>query len=164
MNRFFRPDTKVDLLSIHKVKCVCHSIEFHSVQLKAQAMTFDFDITSPDLYYKIILILLRLSGFVFFSSNPVVGQKFRQNWKDFLIFFISLAFSLNQLLRQQENSNVHWKSAVLSGGIVILTRIKLLSALFSKVVNLVAAHTNFDVIRQSKAIDRKVSSYQKFDD
>lgn len=116
------------------------------------------DLNSYDFSYKMALITLRLSGFVFFSSDPTLEDKFRQNWYDFFIFLLSVSFSLRQLLGEQDNTRIKWKSAVLSFGIVLLLRIKQFSVLLSKLVNLSAAKTSFMVIRQSKAIDRKVSS------
>lgn len=109
--------------------------------------------------YNLSLLILKLSGFIFFtikvSSNNIL--ECHRLFFDYLAFFVSFSFSC-YAYRTGSNINTtnRLKSTVLNLGTRILWNVSMLSIIITKFVNMIACQHGFKIFVDLKWFDHQV--------
>jgi hypothetical protein len=112
---------------------------------------------SRETSYKAGFFGAKFSGFVFYSlKSSQNGVKFHRNFFDYFIFFVSLTFSLYNLVFGNQDLKIEVKSQIMDIGMMILFQLSLVSIVLTKGINMFGAPEAFNMMKILVEIDKKV--------
>lgn len=113
-----------------------------------------------DQAYQLTLIVLKCSGFVFFSIETTKANKslkFKRTKFDSILFILSFSFSIFAYFNVGGRSiNANLKAAILGYGTIFVFKMVLLSVVYSKCYIFVNAKEIFGIVEGMKQIETKV--------
>lgn len=116
------------------------------------------NVHSTNTSYKLVFLILKISGYVFFTVNYSSNEvKFRQTWTDQGIFLVSFLFNLVLfVLGIHTTLNIEIRSVILFIGTNILYKFSLFAIVCTKLVNFIGCQKAFGIIQHFSRIDKKV--------
>ena len=117
------------------------------------------NVLSSKTSYKLGFLVLKISGYVFFTVDYSLNQvKFRQTWTDQGIFIISFVFNIVLfVLGIQTSLNIEIRSVILFIGTNILYKASLFTLVCTKFINFIGCQKAFGIIKNFSRIDKKVT-------
>lgn len=109
---------------------------------------------------KIPFLLLKLSGFEFFSITVGSNNEltFHRRWYDVLLFIVSVAYNVAAVHITKTPSFVGIQSKALIGGIIILFRVQMASIIYTKIRRFYLREDSFGALVKMIQIEKKVKS------
>lgn len=119
---------------------------------------------SVNFTYKLCLLTTKISGFWYLTTIRIDEHliECKRKWSDYVIFAMSLLFSLHVLFDEESSSiKIRLRSTALNLGTIILWQSSAISILTSKVINFFGGWKSLGILRSFISMDRQVNFYYR---